>query len=76
MTLPPVVVFPMDVERDGGARRIAVVQLPDGALRYLDCDACALWNGELSPAELAQAREGLEREERRQGRREETEHAG
>ncbi|WP_437798469.1 hypothetical protein [Sorangium sp. So ce693] len=76
MNRTPVVVYPMDVERDGGARRIAVVQLPDGALRYLDCDACAPWNDELSPAELAQAREGLESEERRQGRREETDHAG
>ncbi|WP_437623354.1 hypothetical protein [Sorangium sp. So ce1151] len=62
MNAPRVVVYPMDVERDGRPIRIAVVRLPGGELRCLDCDACAPWEGELSPAELALAWAGIERE--------------
>ncbi|WP_437647808.1 hypothetical protein [Sorangium sp. So ce362] len=72
MNRPRVVVYPTDVERHGSTRRIAVVRLPDGSLRCLDCDACAPWEGELSPVELAQAHEGIERELSRLGRQKES----
>ncbi|WP_437958557.1 hypothetical protein WME76_02105 [Sorangium sp. So ce119] len=62
MIAPRVCVHAMDVERGGRTTRIAVLRLPRGELRCLDCDACAPWEGELSPAELALAMAGIERE--------------